>query len=257
MIWKDVPDYEGLYQVSSTGLVRSLDRYVNSKGGSRALIKGRMMKLSVDADGYYGVGLTKDKHQKGFRVNRLVAEAFIPNPDNLPVVHHIDCDITNNCVENLKWVTVQENTIQAIKDGRCTFDPVKKKSASVLGVEKTRKPVRCIETNEIFYSVSDLRRRLNTQVDVFMYISTGRPLFGMHYRFLNDEDQKFAESRRSEYVQKPRSKHNSKSVRCIETGEIFESQVDAAQKLNLPVRYVVDSAKHISTNCRGISFEYV
>ena len=108
-IWKDVQGYEGLYQVSNMGRVRSITRYVrHAKGGFR-VSPSKIMKLCQNGDGYYFVGLHRDNKVKPFRVNRLVAEAFIPNPDNLPCVNHIDKNRLNNNVNNLEWCTVEYN----------------------------------------------------------------------------------------------------------------------------------------------------
>lgn len=102
-MWKDIKGYEGLYQVSTDGEVRSLDRYEKSKGNSTRLRKGQIKTLSVDKDGYKKIGLWKNSKVKYFRVHRLVAETFIDNPNNLSEVNHIDEDKSNNCVDNLEW----------------------------------------------------------------------------------------------------------------------------------------------------------
>lgn len=93
--WKDIEGYEGLYQISNDGIVR------NQKTGK--------IKKDTNSKGYRRVGLFKNSIGKWFAVHRLVAEAFIPNPDNLPVVNHKDEDKTNNKVENLEWCTVEYN----------------------------------------------------------------------------------------------------------------------------------------------------
>lgn len=97
-IWKDILGYEGLYQVSNFGRVKSL------KFG-----KERILKLTKDKDGYLIVNLYKNNKSKTFKVHRLVAEAFIPNPDNLPQVNHKDEDKSNNIVSNLEWCDVKYN----------------------------------------------------------------------------------------------------------------------------------------------------
>lgn len=106
-VWKDVPDYEGLYQVSNLGRVKSLSRYLNTGFGSKRKTKEKILKPSGKV--YFHVELCKGRVNKIFSVHRLVAQAFIPNPDNLPEIDHIDTDRKNNIVTNLRWVTHSEN----------------------------------------------------------------------------------------------------------------------------------------------------
>lgn len=114
--WKDIViekngivyDYTGVYQVSNLGRVRSLDR-INSNGRR---VKGKMLNPKPNNHGYISVDLylSEEKKSNKFGVHRLVATAFIPNPDNLPVINHKDENPLNNCVDNLEWCTVQYNT---------------------------------------------------------------------------------------------------------------------------------------------------
>ena len=102
--WRSIPGYEGLYEVSSYGRVKSLERYKSNNGGIQ-LIKEKILKPHNTKKGY----LTVQFSNKIFKVHRLVAQAFIPNPDNLPMVNHLDEDKTNNRVENLEWCNRKYN----------------------------------------------------------------------------------------------------------------------------------------------------
>ena len=119
-IWKDIKDYENLYQGSNLGRARSLDRWVSSKNGSIRCCKGRILKLSTNKDGYLYVCLWKNGKVKNFLVHRLVAEAFLPNPDNLPQVNHKDENPQNNNVDNLEWCSAQYNTNYGTRNERCS-----------------------------------------------------------------------------------------------------------------------------------------
>ena len=103
-IWKDIKDYEGLYQISNYGRVKSLPRMMK-KRKCEEIIK----TPSVLPKGYLKVSLCKNGEIKYYFIHRLVAEMFIPNPNNLPCVNHKDCNTSNNNVNNLEWVTHKEN----------------------------------------------------------------------------------------------------------------------------------------------------
>lgn len=111
--WKPVKDYEGIYEVSDTGLVRSLDRVDSLKRFKRGVLKSPY----DNGRGYLCVNLKAKGKQAQKTVHRLVAQAFIPNPDNLPEVNHIDGNKKNNHVSNLEWCTVSENKKHAFKKG--------------------------------------------------------------------------------------------------------------------------------------------
>lgn len=104
-IWRDISGYEGLYQVSNKGRVRSI------RDGKILILK------PCKRHRYLTVGLRKNGVHKNFMVHRLVAQAFIPNPENKPMVDHIDANKTNNCVENLRWATDKENYRYAAENG--------------------------------------------------------------------------------------------------------------------------------------------
>lgn len=103
-IWKDIKGYEGLYQVSNLGRVKSLERIVNF-GNQQRIVKEKILSPRDNGNGYKTVCL----QSKYFYIHRLVAQTFIPNPDNKPQVDHIDTNKSNNCVDNLRWATHSEN----------------------------------------------------------------------------------------------------------------------------------------------------
>lgn len=111
-IWKDVKGFEGLYQVSNLGRVRSLDRRKNNH-----FFRGRILRQPKDKDGYCLVTLNDGKRSKMGRVHRLVALAFIPNPENLPEVNHIDENKENNRIDNLEWCTTKYNLTYGSRKG--------------------------------------------------------------------------------------------------------------------------------------------
>ena len=158
-VWKDIPGYENSYQVSSKGLVRSLDRYVNHKTSKKIFCKGKVLKQAIDEDGYCRINLRYKGKDKRFGVHRLVASTFIPNPDNLPQVNHIDGDKENNCVENLEWCTPLYNNRHAYLIGhrpKEMFDKIGE-------MHRTRitKPVKDVTTGEVYHSMISAERILN------------------------------------------------------------------------------------------------
>lgn len=112
-IWKDIEGYEGYYQVSNLGRVKSMERlitYTNSKGvTSHFPVEEKIIVQRTDRGGYRRVSLKKDKGRKLCLVHRLVAQAFIENQDNLPLVNHKDENRGNNNASNLEWCTSKYN----------------------------------------------------------------------------------------------------------------------------------------------------
>lgn len=162
-IWKDIPNYEGLYQVSNLGDVRSLDRVVivKSKTGISysQIRKGKILKPS-DNGGYLYVNLCKDCVSTTHFIHRLVAEAFVINVDtNIYVeVNHKNGNKHRNVFNNLEWVTPSENMQHAIRLG---LNPVHTEQAAAA----RRKPVKCVNDGNTFESIKAAALYYNTTHD--------------------------------------------------------------------------------------------
>lgn len=161
-IWKDICGFEGLYKISSYGRIKSLHYY----GGNRV----KILKPAKDSDGYLTIGIWKDKKRYSKKMHRLVAEAFIPNPENFPQINHKDEDRENNHVENLEWCTNKYNVnygnhsfhaAQAQMGKRHTAEHIMKIRSNAPG----SKPVLMIEPETMnviaeFVSASEAARQI-------------------------------------------------------------------------------------------------
>jgi hypothetical protein len=113
-IWKDIKGYEGYYQVSNAGRVKSLPRRLERRGRWHMNIRERILKPAINRKGYERIRLCVQMQERDFSVHRLVAEAFLPNPESKPEVNHINCNKADNRVDNLEWATTKENVTHAI-----------------------------------------------------------------------------------------------------------------------------------------------
>ena len=150
-IWKDIKGYEGLYQVSSFGRVKRVTT-------------GRILKGSNDSIGYLLVILYKNNIGSTKKIHRLVAEAFIPNPDNKPQVNHIDEDKTNNIVSNLEWMTAKENSNHGTRNGRVS----RSKSIPIIAIN-----IKTGESQE-FYGTNECARQLGLSPSNISAVLKGR-----------------------------------------------------------------------------------
>lgn len=154
--WRDIKGYEGIYQVSSEGRVKSF--YFG---------KEKIRKLCNDKDGYLIVSLWKNGVSENPRVHRLVAEAFIPNPNNYPVVNHKDENRQNSCKDNLEWCTVKYNTnygscLEKRKETRKGWRPTKETVKRI--ADKHKKPIGMYKDGILvkrFESAADAERESN------------------------------------------------------------------------------------------------
>ena len=169
-IWKPVRGYEGLYEVSNLGRVKSLSRITGS-----IVRKDRIMAIGKGGNNNYQiVQLTIDGNRKTYLIHRLVAEAFIQNPDNLPQVNHKDENPTNNCVDNLEWCTAKYNA---------NFGSRNEKTA-----EKCSKPVHQYtldgEYIKTFKSVSEAAKAVGGNKTNISACCLGKKCFKTAYNFI-------------------------------------------------------------------------
>lgn len=157
--WKDIPGFEGLYQISDYGRVKALTRTLSHKIHGSWTIKEKILKPSLNGKGQnnYNTGkgylfvvlFDRNKKIHNVRIHRLVAENFVINP-NINIytqVDHIDCNKLNNYYKNLEWVTPLENTRRALKNGLIPAKSTNK--------EYCMKKIICIETGQVFNSVKE------------------------------------------------------------------------------------------------------
>ncbi len=115
-VWKDIKNFEELYQVSNLGRVKSCNRFKNNNGGL-VKISEKIMKPHLNTSGYYQAILSKNNKKYMPLLHRLMAEAFLDNPNNYPQINHINGIKTDNRLENLEWCSASENQKHAYKTG--------------------------------------------------------------------------------------------------------------------------------------------
>ena len=180
-IWKGIKGYEGLYQVSNLGRVKSLERVSKHTKGYMAHYKEKILASISEKNGYVRTILTKNNTSKSYYIHRLVAEAFIPNPDNLPEVNHIDENKANNCVNNLEWCTHKYNSNYGTR--------LKKEHISHINHPKLSKRVLCVETGIIYNSAHEANRQTNINLTNICKVCRGERHIagGYHWEYIDEE----------------------------------------------------------------------
>lgn len=140
-IWKDIKNFEGLYQISNYGRVKSLPKKRNSKFNNKEII----LKQFKNTNGYFQIDLWKNNKGKHILVHKLVAQTFLKNPNHYPFVNHKDENKLNNCVNNLEWCNAKYNCNYGTRNLRLS------------------KPVFCIELNKKYKSIKKASEELSIQ----------------------------------------------------------------------------------------------
>lgn len=148
--WTQINGYEGYYEISRFGDIRSIERDIIDKNGHNKHISQKIIsqEINKERNNYCEVMLWKNGEYKRYKVHRLVAETFIDNPENKPQVNHKDGNTLNNSVWNLEWVTDKENKEHAWNEKLCNSDHRKRK-------------IRCLDNNEIYESITACSKLLS------------------------------------------------------------------------------------------------
>ena len=271
--WRDIKGYEGLYQISNIGRIKSCNKlsYDNKR------IKSKILKTKINKNGYEQIFLYKNNTKKYKSVARLVAEAFIPNPENKPEVDHINTIRNDNRVENLRWVTKKENMNNKITlnnksesmkgkfkginnpmYGKNPFEnktedeinEIKKKiRESNIGRKQSEETKNKIRESKIGRKLSIETKEKMSKVRKGKLLCEKNPMYGKHH----------SEETKNKISEKLKGKNKGKSCKkviCITTGEIFYSITEASQKYNVDKSDLTRCCKGKKDNVKGYKFKY-
>lgn len=196
-IWKDIIGYEDSYQVSNMGRYRSKDRYRAVCGGSQRLIKGKILKPIVCANGYLEASIYNNQKRNVILLHRLVAIHFIPNPYGLPEVNHKDENIANCSADNLEWCTSKYNANYGTRNERCHANNPQK-----IAVNQYDMNGNYIKTYE---SISDAGRAVGVDYSAIIRVCKGKQQHSMGYKWKYAEEDNLMNYWFSENLKKYRT----------------------------------------------------
>lgn len=183
-IWKDIPDYGGLYKISNLGNVKRITKTYFCGSNTKRVLEERLIIGDI-AHGYKRVELWNNRKHKKYMVHRLVAQMFISNPENKPFIDHIDGNPLNNRVENLRWVTHTENMNNPIT--------LKRKSIAAMGnhmkgrfgaLHHNSKKVKCIETGSVYGGIAEAERKTGIKHISSVCCGSRKRAGGYHWQYV-------------------------------------------------------------------------
>lgn len=250
---KDIPKFEGLYAATEDGKIWSY-------------YKNKFLKTTLTKEGYLKVVLVKNKIHYNKLVHRLIAQTFLENPNNLPIINHKDENKINNSINNLEWCdykynsnygTLPEKLSKKMKNFLRTHPDFMKGKNNHKSI-----PIKCIETNQIFETYTDAAKwcKLKDVTCFIDYFKGKQGSAGKHpetkekLHWLKFEDNEWREA--IKYVNKKRSNdYLKKKIKCIETNEIFNSITEAEKKYNC--RHISECCNKKRLTAGGKHWEYV
>lgn len=252
-IWKEIEGWEGLYSVSNCGRVKSLTHTTVDKIGRPHTYKGRILSQGKDKDGYCFITLFRNGRTVGYRVHRLVALAFIPNPDNYDQINHIDEDKNNNCVQNLEWCNNSYN----IRYG----SGIRRRSLRRRNSPQQSKPVQCFsqsgELISIYPSVAEAARVFCCNPNRILRAVTGitRDALGCIWVYSGMSFEEWKESPMSMKV-------NSKNRAIVatfqnNTKKTYKNIACAIRDIGFGRENIIRCCRGAKSDINGIKFSYL
>lgn len=246
-VWKDVKGYEGIYQVSNLGKVKSLERYQKDKSQRNRHYKERILKLMKNKYGYLIVDLKKDGRRKASTVHRLVAVAFISNPENKPCINHIDGNKQNNSIQNLEWCTYHENLIHAFATGlkTCKYGIEHHNHAEINQYDLQGNFIK------LWYGFHEINRILGFNCANISACCSKRQhtAYGFIWRYKNDNFP----------VSSTHKKHKpwtKKKVVCLTNGVAYNSLSEASKCTGATVGQISSVCRGERKQTKGMVFRY-
>lgn len=261
IIWKDIPGYEGYYQASDQGEIRSLDRQI--KHGEYSYVRKGVVRVPFENQGYYNITLNKAGIEITYPVHRLIAMTFIPNPNDLPCVNHIDGNKQNNIVTNLEWITYADNTQHAIATG--LFNPEQSRINGCKATDVVAIRVKCEDTGQVFESIKAAERYIGSECIKDNIHKNKRSHSGRGWLF-SIISEEYYQSHKDDMVDvdkcnrihdeiRQRIKSQGKAVKiyCVERNIHYTSRSAAARDNNMNIETINLAIKE-NRKAKGLTF---